>query len=124
MDQKEQLESTFTEEYKAAELILKNGMNKPALILYSKSLFALLDYIIFCKYKKLPKNHSERFRILELKDKNKYKLLDELWSKYTDSYSKPSDAEAISQFKDAIKEVSKDEAVGKKAKEIIDRRNN
>jgi hypothetical protein len=53
--------------------MLKNAHRmKSAVILASKALFAFCDYIIFSKYGKLPKNHAERFRILELKETKIY----------------------------------------------------
>jgi len=105
MDQINEIENTFIEEYCSAKLLINNSMKKSALILLAKALFALTDYLILKKYGKLPKNHSERFRILEEKEKEIYKNIDEVWDKYTDSYSKPSSEESINMLKNAIKEV-------------------
>ena len=120
MDQSNELENTFIEEYKAALLLLDRQMNKPALILLSKSLFALIDFIIFKKYNKLPKNHSDRFRFLENKEKELYVKLNEIWNIYTDSYSKPSSEESIKDFKECIKFVIEKNETSEKIKKIIE----
>ncbi|MBI5390357.1 hypothetical protein HZB02_02620 [Candidatus Woesearchaeota archaeon] len=122
MEQLDQLEATFLEEYRAATLLLKNGMVKSSLILFSKALFALADYLIFKKYSLLPKNHGERFRILEIKEPKLYVLLDTLWSTYTDAYTKASGEEATVSFKKAILEViTHDEIFSESIKAILKR---
>ena len=114
------LESTFIEEYEAALLLLKNSKDISATILFSKALFALVDYIILKKYQKFPKNHTERFRILEAKEPELYGLVDSVWSKYTDTYSKPGSKEAISLLKNAVMEiVDKHETNSEKIKALF-----
>ena len=95
MGQLEELEMSFIEEYESALLLLEYSKKKSATILLSKALFALIDYILFSKYMKLPKNHAERFRILGQKEPQIYELVDSVWNTYTDTYSKPSAEEAI-----------------------------
>ena len=119
MSQLEELENTSIEEIKAAKLLQKEHMTKSALILYSKALFAVLDYLILKKYKKLPKNHSERFRILEAKEPKTYINVDKIWLKYTDSYSKPADEDSIRLFVETIKEIVQDENISEKIKEAL-----
>lgn len=119
MEQEDELKNTFIEEYTSSEILKDMGKLKSSVILVSKSLFALCDYLIFIKYKKLPKNHSERFRILELKEPLIYKEVDAIWSRYTDTYSKPSNKEAYGMLKNTIIKISKDEIIDKEIKEII-----
>lgn len=95
MNQLVELEKSFLEEYESATILIKMGKTKAALILLSKSLFALVDYIIFKKYKQLPKNHSDRFRILEKNEIAIYKKVDFVWSKYTDAYKKPTSSDSL-----------------------------
>ena len=99
MDQLEELENTFLEEYSSSQILLEHKKLKSVTILLSKSLFALADYLLFKKYNILPKNHAQRFRILEKKEKKMYEQIDELWGAYTNSYSKPSDEVSIGRFK-------------------------
>lgn len=120
MDQLEELENTFLELYSSAEKLNSEGRNKSTLILLSKALFALLDYIIFKEYKKIPLNHSDRFRILESRQPLLYALVNKVWSKYTDTYSKPADAEAILMLKNAIREVTfHHETISEKIKKAV-----
>lgn len=58
MNQADELENSFLEEYESANILTKMGKTKAALILLSKSLFALVDFIIFKRYNLLPKNHN------------------------------------------------------------------
>ncbi len=108
------------EEYESAKILINLSKNKSAVILLSKALFAITDYLIFEKYKKLPKNHAERFRILEEKEQETYKIVDSIWSKYADSYSKPAVKDSIILLKKAIKEISeKNGTISKRIKEVI-----
>ncbi len=120
MNQENELKNTFLEEYSSAILLKGMGKLKSATILISKSLFALCDYIIFKKYSKLPKNHSERFRILELKENAIFSEIDSTWSKYIDTYSKPSNEESFELLKNSIIKVMKNEECCKEIKKIIE----
>ncbi len=119
MNQKEELQNTFLEEYSAA-LLLKDAQKiKSAVILLSKALFALCDYIIFTKYQKLPKNHTDRFRILEIKEKTLFLDVDSVWSKYTDTYSKPSTEESFILLSNTIRRIIKHDETCREIKEIL-----
>ncbi len=114
------LEATFLEEYESALLLIKYSKNKSATILLSKALFALVDYIIMKKYMQFPKNHTERFRILEAREHELYEIIDSVWSKYTETYSKPSSEEAIALLSTAIETiVNKNETISEKIKTSI-----
>ncbi|MEK6912672.1 MAG: hypothetical protein AABX26_01810 [Nanoarchaeota archaeon] len=54
--------------------------------LYFKAISALCDIYIFIKEGKTPSNHTERFRILELKYPEIYKIIDKDFPFYQDSY--------------------------------------
>lgn len=119
MNQSEELENSFIEEYESAIILEKLGKTKSALILLSKSIFAIADYVIFSKYKKLPKNHSERFRILGEKEVFIYNKLNSVWSKYTDAYKKPSDSESLIMLKNAIKEIIENAGTSEKIRKAV-----
>lgn len=101
----EELIQTFLEEYEGAKDEQKKGRNKNAAILFSKALFAVCDIIIQTKLNKLPKNHSERFRILEEYFAEIYNIVDVIFDKYTDSYSKPVLKETCESIKNGIKKI-------------------
>ena len=121
MDQLKELEETFLEEYLSAELLENDAKYKAATILFSKAVFALADYIILKKYRILPKNHAERFRILERREPELYLLLDKLWSEYTRTYNKPAARESISLLKEVIKKISKNESLSQKIKACFEK---
>ena len=97
---------TFLEEYEGAQEELSKGRYKNSVILFSKALFAMCDILIQNKLNKLPKNHSERFRILEIYFKEIYEIVDEIFDKYTDSYSKPILKETCDAIKNGIKKIN------------------
>ncbi|MEK6829362.1 MAG: hypothetical protein AABY15_04490 [Nanoarchaeota archaeon] len=57
-----------------------------AVTLYFKAISALCDIYIFAKEGKIPSNHSERFRILEAKYPEIYRIIDRDFPFYQDSY--------------------------------------
>ncbi|MFQ5474701.1 MAG: hypothetical protein ACE5DM_02590, partial [Candidatus Nanoarchaeia archaeon] len=64
------------------------------------------DFVIFEKLNRLPKNHSERFRILREYFPVIYVIIDDIFDKYTDSYSKPVLKETCEMMKVGIKKFS------------------
>src|SRR3989338_11522743 len=110
---------TFLEEFEGAKDELSKGRYKNSVILLSKALFAVCDILIQNKLNKLPKNHSERFRILEGYFKETYKIVDEVFDKYTDSYSKPALKETCESIKNGIKKINKIADLPKEIKEAI-----
>ena len=115
----EELVQTFLEEYGGARDELDKGRYKNSVILFSKALFAMCDILIQNKLNKLPKNHSERFRILEEYFKEIYKIVDEVFDKYTDSYSKPVLKETCEAIKNGIKKINKITDLPKEIKESV-----
>ena len=120
MTQEEELKNTFLEEYSSANVLKEMGRLKSAVILLSKALFALCDYILLKKLGKLPKNHSERFRFMELKERVLFLEVDSVWSKYTDTYSKPSNEESFKLLIESITRIIKNEKACEEIKRIIE----
>lgn len=54
----------------------KRSMNSEAVPNYFKALFAVCGHFLQEKTGKVPKDHNERFRVLESKDLFLYRLLD------------------------------------------------
>ena len=102
----EELLQTFLEEYDGAQDELSKERYKNSAILFSKALFAVCDILIQNKLNKLPKNHAERFRILEVYFKEVYEIVDGVFDKYTDSYSKPILQETCEAIKNGIKKIN------------------
>lgn len=102
----DELVQTFLEEYEGAKDELSKGRYKNSTVLFSKALFAVCDILIQEKLNKLPKNHSERFRILEIYFKEVYEIVDDIFDKYTDSYSKPILKETCEVIQNGIKKIN------------------
>lgn len=118
-EQLKELQNTFLEELDGALDQFSKNNYKNTVILLSKALFALCDIIVLLKLNKLPKNHSERFRILEEHFDDIYVIVDEIWSSYTDSYSKPVLKDTCDGLKNAIKKINNITDLSKEVKEAI-----
>lgn len=82
-----------------------------ATILYFKALFSCLDIVILRKTGKVPKDHSERFRILETLDFNLYKILDELYPIYRDTYNLILDEKICKKVKKNVKRIIEEQRI-------------
>jgi len=84
---------------KSAELVYHTQDYTSAVILYFKALFVALDVIILRKKKKTPKDHSERFRILEKDFPEEYRNLDKYFSIYQSTYTITIDKEICEEIR-------------------------
>ncbi|MFT4310764.1 MAG: hypothetical protein ACMXYC_03975 [Candidatus Woesearchaeota archaeon] len=71
----------------SAQLIYNTGDYPCTAILYFKTLFALHDYMLLQKIGYAPKDHTERFRLLEEYFPDAYKVLDKEFNTYRDTYN-------------------------------------
>lgn len=116
----EELAKTFQEEYNGALDEMTKKRYKNATILFSKALFALSDVLIEQKLHKLPKNHGERFRLLEKYFPETYKIVDNIFSHYTDAYSQPILQETCTLIKDGIKNIAGTENLPEEIRKIVE----
>ena len=115
----EELIKSFVEEYEGADEQLEKERFKNATILFSKAIFVLCDILIHSKLKKLPKNHTERFRILETFFPNVYSIVDEVFIDYTDAYSKPILRETCEKIKNGIQQIVRNNELPSQIKEFV-----
>ncbi|MFH1072331.1 MAG: hypothetical protein V1743_02790 [Nanoarchaeota archaeon] len=80
------LKKTAKEYFDAGEDELKKERYNSALVLYFKSLVALIDLYIFEKTGDTPSSHTNRFRILRNKFPDIYDILDKDFPFYQNSY--------------------------------------
>ncbi len=73
-----------------------------ATILYFKTLFAIHDFVLEDKIGQSPKDHSERFRFLEIHFAQLYRELDKEFSTYRDTYSKIIDKDTCLRIKKLV----------------------
>ncbi len=92
----------------SAYLIYKNADYTSSTILYFKALFVILDYIILAKEGRSPKDHTERFRMLETGFPQLYTLLDKYYPIYRDTYSLSIRKEICDEVKKNVEGIIKE----------------
>ena len=97
--------------WRSAELVYKTGDYTSATILYFKCLFALFDCILFRKLRKTPKDHTERFRMLEVSFPEFYSILDKYFPLYRDTYSLAIGKEKCDEVKKHVSGIIKKQGI-------------
>lgn len=113
------LKAGVLEELKGAKSEEGNGRFKNALILYSKAIFSLCDYIIAVNKLKLPEDHKERFEILDRYFPFIHRTVSKVFRKYVETYTKPSDKESCEGIKNALRELSDVEKLDEELKAAL-----
>lgn len=83
----------------------KHGMGSEAVSNFFKALFALCDMLIFKQRGIIANDHTERFRLLKRIDLQVYRILDELFSIYRETYTKELSPARVDHIKARISEV-------------------
>lgn len=101
MDEKEEILIENFEEYfnQGLELFKKEKYNS-ATTLFFKAIAALCDLFILRKEGFIPSSHANRFRILEEKYPEIYRIADRDFPFYQDSYTKKMDNESAKLLKE------------------------
>ena len=86
-DIKNDLKSNFIEFYDGGKDAIKVKKYNLAVASLFKAIAVLSDYKIYSEFGSLPKNHNERFRILETKLVPIYEIVVVMFKKYTESYN-------------------------------------
>ena len=96
---------------KSADLVYSNKDYTSATILYFKTLFLALDLIILKSSGKTPKDHAERFRMLQKNYYDLYESLDKYFKIYRDTYSISIDKETCGVIKNYAKRTIKEHKI-------------
>ena len=96
---------------RSANLVYKNKDYTSATILYFKALFAALDLIILKKTGRIPKDHTERFRILESDFSSLYRILDEDFTIYRQTYTTRISKEDCDKVEENVKRIVKEQKI-------------
>jgi len=72
--------------WKSAELVYNSGEYTSATMLYFKCWFVVLDLIIYTKKRVVPKDYSDRFRLLKEYFPSHYTSLDRQYLLYRQTY--------------------------------------
>jgi len=108
LNQKRQiLEKTAGEYFYSAEDEMKKGRYNSAVVLYFKSLVALIDLYVFEKTGNTPSSHADRFRIVQAKFQEVYNILDKDFPFYQDSYVHIMTKELAEVIKNDVKIMAK-----------------
>jgi len=106
-DIKNDILSNFVEFCAAADTDLAAGRYNAAVSSYFKALSILCDWHIYKRIMLLPKNHTERFQILERDEPQAYSLLSPLFSKYRDSYNTRLSRKDALELSENVKKLKK-----------------
>ncbi len=108
MDEREKiLIDNFKEYFELGESAFKKGKYNSATTLFFKAIAALSDIYILRKEGRVPSSHSNRFRILEEKYPDIYKVVDRDFPFYQDSYTKRMDEESAKLRKEDAENLKK-----------------
>ena len=86
----------------SADLIYNSKDYTSSTILYFKTLFAIEDFILLEKIGYSPKDHTERFRLLEKEIPDEYNILDSEFNTYRSTYSKIISKETCDRIKKTV----------------------
>ncbi len=87
---------------KSADTLFASKDYTSAVILYFKTWFAVQDFILLDKIGQSPKDHTERFRMLEKEFPETYRKLDKEFTTYRDTYSKILFKDACERIKGIV----------------------
>lgn len=110
-NEEEVLKRNIKQFLSSANLVYKTEDFTSATILYFKALFSIFDFIILRDRGKIPKDHSERFRILELNYFNLYLVLDRIYPIYRNTYTTRINKETCKRIKENVERVIKEQKI-------------
>lgn len=87
----------------SAQLVYSRSDFTSASILFFKAWFALADYLLVNARGRSPKDHGERFRMLEKAFPELYVLLDKYYQVYRDTYTLTIDKSVCDEVKANVK---------------------
>lgn len=97
--------------WKSAEMIYNSGDYTSATTLYFKCLFVLLDLVILKNKRMTPKDHTDRFRILQKDFPMLYSALDRIFPVYRDTYSLQVEKDKCDEVKRRVLSISQEQGI-------------
>jgi len=107
VSKEELLAKNIKEFYSEGNSALMRSSFNSATSLFFKALAVLADWLILYKEGFIPKNHADRFRVLELRYPEIYQLLDKDFPVYQDSYSLVLTKEIAEALRNDVKTIAK-----------------
>ncbi len=105
-DKREILERTAREYFQSREDEIKKLRYNSAVVLFFKSLVALIDLFILQKLGKTPSSHGDRFRVTQENFPEVYDLLDKDFPFYQDSYNILMSKELAEVIKEDVRKLA------------------
>jgi len=105
---KEELLQNTKTFWQSAELVYRSKDYTSATTLYFKTVFVALDLILFTKLKMAPKDHAERFRMLQQHFPKEYASLDKYYSIYRSTYSNLIDQQTCEEIRNYVAQTLKE----------------
>lgn len=96
---------------KSAQLVYKSSDFTSATILYFKTLFVIFDLLILRRIGRIPKDHGERFRILESNYSELYIILDKIYPIYRNTYTAKINKETADMVKENVERIIKEQRI-------------
>ena len=96
---------------RSADTLYKLRDYTSATILYFKTWFAIQDHILLDKMGRAPKDHTERFRLLEKAFPQTYQKLDLEFSTYRETYSRTVDKATCDRIKRTVEDELKNYSI-------------
>lgn len=108
MDEREKvLRDNFEEYFQLGLMAFNEQKYNSATTLFFKAIVALSDLFLLKKESRIPSSHTDRFRTIQDKYTELYKILDRDFPFYQDSYTKKMGEESAELLKDDIGKIKK-----------------
>ena len=104
-DIREDLKLNFKEFYNGGLDALSKKRYNLAVAAFFKAIAVLSDFKIYSMLGTLPKNHNERFMILNTKFKPIYKMVSNMFKKYKESYNLRMEKSDALEIKENVKKI-------------------
>ena len=96
---------------RSADKIYETEDYTSSAVLYFKALFSVLDLIVLREKGFIPKDHSDRFRILQKDFSELYIIIDKRFHIYQGSYKGSIEKEACDRLKEDVETIIKEQNI-------------
>lgn len=114
-------EDGFEEFYTEALSSEAKGKYRVAISNYYKSVVELCGYLVLTKLNKIPRNHNEIFLFLNVSFPEIYKIVNELFKIYQETYVSTKTKEDCNKTKDGIRKIIAMEEFSERVKNIAEK---
>ena len=102
---KEELVKNIRSFIDSSDLLYERKEYTPATVLYFKALFGIIDYVLLTSGRGIPKDHSERFQVLQNFYPRLYVILDKLFPIYRETYTVSLSKQDCDEVRNHVREL-------------------